>query len=428
MVKKSHIKAVKLFMKDNERPKDKPQSFPRSNRLYLELIENKNKIKQDLIDKEHVQDLNVEEKIKDFNSDKENVDDSNTEKKNNDFNSDDDIKNKDNKINYDSDKGSIENYDSDREKDDKRNKYDIEDEKYKEDDRYEKEKYKEDDRDEKEKYKDDDDDEKKEYISSDNEDGITERLKELLDEEKSVQKKSKKGKYDKYNQSYSDDEHSVKSKQKSARYHSTDNEPPTLSELKNNGVYTRDKVLRNINQTESVSQDEDKKRELLFKFDLLKKSYPNSSIPEFSIHSDLNSMKNSYDDSVRRLSLDSTVESYKNYLIGGFMLTEYIFGNFIGFDMKGFTQQQIISMNSYEKLLIELGEKSYVPNGSGWSIEFRLLGMIFMNAVFFIISKLIMKSTGSNLMNMINGMNSASSTKPKKKMQGPNINLNDIPE
>ena len=170
------------------------------------------------------------------------------------------------------------------------------------------------------------------------------------------------------------------------------------------------------------------KRELLFKFELLNKSYPNSSIPEFSIHSDLATMQRSYDDSVRRLSLDSTVEKYKTYLIGGFMLCEFIFGNFLGFDMQGFTQQQIVSMNSYEKLLIELGEKSYVPSGSKWPVELRLLFLIIMNAAFFIVSKMIMKKTGANLMNMINGMNvSSKPTAKKRKMRGPNINLDDIP-
>jgi hypothetical protein len=175
--------------------------------------------------------------------------------------------------------------------------------------------------------------------------------------------------------------------------------------------------------------NEDKKRELLFKFDLLRKSYPNSAIPEFTVHSDLSAMHKAYDDSVRRLSLDSAVESYKTYLIGGFMLVEFIFGSFLGFDMQGFTQQQILSMNSYEKLLIELGEKSYVPTGSRWPIELRLLFLIIMNAAFFIVSKMIMKKTGANLMNMINGMNASSAPAPqrKRKMRGPNINLDEIP-
>ena len=170
--------------------------------------------------------------------------------------------------------------------------------------------------------------------------------------------------------------------------------------------------------------------------DLLRKSYPGSQIPEYSIHSDYNSMKRTYESTVRRLSLDSAVENYKTYLIGGFMICEFVFGNYLGFDMAGFTQQQILSMNSYEVLLIELGEKSYLPGGSKWPVEIRLLFMILCNAGLFIVSKMIMKQTGSNLLGLINNMNRSTSTNTannqnnaaKRKMKEPNINFNDLPE
>jgi hypothetical protein len=113
------------------------------------------------------------------------------------------------------------------------------------------------------------------------------------------------------------------------------------------------------------------------------------------------------------------------------MATEFIFGNWLGFDMQGFTQQQMVSMNSYEKLLIELGEKSYVPTGSKWPVELRLLFLIIINAAFFIISKMIMKKTGTNLINMMNNMNTPrqpEASKTKRKMKGPSIDIDDIPD
>jgi len=170
---------------------------------------------------------------------------------------------------------------------------------------------------------------------------------------------------------------------------------------------------------------------MLFKFDLLRKSYPTSIIPEYTIHTDYEMMVKSYDDCVRRLSLDSSVETYKTYLIYGFMGCEFVFGNFLKFDMEGFTQQQILNMNSYEKLLIELGEKSYVPSGSKWPVEVRLFFVVIMNAAFFIVGKMIMKKTGSNIMNMINNMNNKVSQNlpaKKPKMKGPNIDMSDIPD
>ena len=204
-----------------------------------------------------------------------------------------------------------------------------------------------------------------------------------------------------------------------------------MDELEAKGQYVQKKEYRDIGHPmRNEQEEEDSKRELLFKFELLRKSYKHGDIPEYTIHSDHNVMQRDYESCVRRLSLDSTVENYKTYLIGGFMVVEWLLGNLMRFDMKGFTQQQIINMNSYERLLIELGEKSYVPGGSKWPVELRLLFLIIINAAFFIISKMIAKKTGSNLLNMINSMNTppAPMGKKKRKMRGPTIDIEDLPD
>jgi hypothetical protein len=131
------------------------------------------------------------------------------------------------------------------------------------------------------------------------------------------------------------------------------------------------------------------------------------------------------------------VENYKQLLIGAFMVLEFILGYLFKFDMQGFTQQQIVNMTQYERLLIELGENSYVPGGSQWPVEVRLLIMVLGNAAIFIIAKMIMKKTGSNLMGMMNSFSQSSSSsggggggsnQSKRKMRGPSINPDDIPD
>jgi hypothetical protein len=397
------------------KPINNTQVFPRMPRLYLELLENKSKIKQELVNKEYIptepETTNSQETHNNSLFDKKN--EKNFEKSldkrienilSDDSDSDEDLDNtKSDKQNL-SPASSFSELSIEENKQIKSKENEVID------------------------YKDE---EKESSASSDD---LSVRLKELLDDNSSVGSlsHSRSIKQNKYSRHRDLSGHSVVNP-------SAHGDAPTLAELERKGGYVPKREYIDLNQNNySEHQEEDLKRELLFKFDLLKKSYPQATVPDFSIHTDLNTLQQSYDDTVRRLSLDSSVESYKTYLIYGFMGAEFVFGNFLGFDMQGFTQQQIVSMNSYEKLLIELGEKSYVPSGSKWPVELRLLFMIIMNAAFFVISKMIMKKTGANLMGMINNMSSNNNpntapsnpnTIPKKrKMKGPNIDLGDIPD
>lgn len=207
-------------------------------------------------------------------------------------------------------------------------------------------------------------------------------------------------------------------------------QPPTLQELQEKGEYNaKPEMMNSMHIGSSERAIEDNKRELLFKFDLLKKSYPEEefSIPEYTIHSDFIEMQKSYDMAHRKLSLNSTVDSYKRYLNIGFAGTELVLGNFMGFDMAGFTQQQMSSMPNYERLLIELGEKSYIPEGSDWPVEVRLCGMILMNAAIFIVGKMIIKKTGANIMSGLGGVPTGRPKKSTKhRMKGPSIDIDNL--
>ena len=373
------VKVVKIPLPNEIKNRNYPKAFPKMPILYLELIENKSKIKPEFINTDYIPKvLPSEERPK-----IENYELSETENEK-----------------TDNEKSDIEKTDNETEVSDNEDKSSEEDEKSSEDDEK----------------SDDDNSEDNESTSSSssrsrkkpsNNKKISNRLKQLLgdsDEEK-------------------EDYKPPSSTQQSFN-------APSLKDLERTGKFVQKKEVEDIGHvTISEQEQEDAKRELLFKFELLKKSYKTDNIPEFTIHSDLETMRKSYESTLRTLSLDKSVDDYKKYLIGGFMLMEFVCGNWLGFDMQGFTQQQIVSMNSYERLLIELGEKSYVPSGSKWPVEVRLLFLVIMNAAFFIISKMILKKTGSNLMGMINNMNSEKTTFLKKrKMKGPSVNIDDIPD
>jgi len=206
---------------------------------------------------------------------------------------------------------------------------------------------------------------------------------------------------------------------------------PTLAELEAKGQYQRKMELRDLNQVAtSDHDDEDKKRELILKFDLLKQSYPKSAtiVPEYTIHSDLIEMRKTYDITLKKLSLDSSIEWYRKILIFGFGIMEYVLGNYLGLDMSGFTKQQVVSMDSYDRLLIELGEKSYVPGGSRYPVELRLVGLALFNACSFLFMKMMMRATGENISGLFSQKVAEQSTKPKRRMKGPNVDLNNLPD
>ena len=436
-MKNKIIKIIKVPLPPEEKATlNRQQVFPRMPRLYLELLENKVKIKQDLVNKDYVPNVT---------SQKPSLYNEPTSSKTLYDDKDEKYENKSDK--YKDEKEDKDKYKSDKYDDkDKDEKYEDKDDKYK-DDKYKDDKYKDDKYEDK--YKDDKYEDKYKSSSNDLDDyiksnkyekkatspssNISDRLQELLkDDPVENLKRSYEDKYSKHR------DLNYRSVEQYKRSVDGNNDlPPTLSELEKQGGVTRKKELRDINHISSDEQyDEDAKRELMFKMDLLRKSYPNSLIPEYSIHSDYNSMKRAYESTVRRLSLDSSVESYKTYLIGGFMVCEFVLGNYLGFDMVGFTQQQILTINSYEILLIELGEKSYIPGGSKWPVELRLLFLILCNAGLFIVSKMIMKQTGSNLIGLINNMNRVNvntsssnvNSNAKRKMKEPTINVDDLPE
>lgn len=238
--------------------------------------------------------------------------------------------------------------------------------------------------------------------------------------------------------------------------------PPTLSEI--NNQTNLNAPIKNISYVDTGDEVK-RKRELLFRFDILKKSYKEANIPEFSEYTDIATMEHVYEDAVRKVGLDSKVEGYKKFLTMGFFGIEFLFSNIFKIDMAGFAKQQLSSMNSYDRILIELGEKAMIEKSkSQWPAEMRLLFTIVMNAVIFLLMKNVMSggltniigsiagaatgaSSGSSssggdsgpmgmmsgLMNMMSGMGGGASaaaapSQPKagKKMKGPSVNMDDM--
>jgi hypothetical protein len=187
----------------------------------------------------------------------------------------------------------------------------------------------------------------------------------------------------------------------------------------------------------SPEEREQKEREeYIWRFRILKKQYRAAkvTIPEYNEHSDLPEMKRTYDRTIRELQLDDAVESYKSYLIYGFMAMEFISTQWVGVDLEGFTKQQVRMMHKYDRLLVELGEKSYTQWGMNLPVEVRLLGVIILQAGVFYLGKVITSKYGGTISELFKGISGqppdsnstpSESTQPKK-MRGPKIRADDI--
>ena len=381
----SKIEIIKI---PSERPTSRPKRFPSMSRMYLELIENKNKIKQELVNKEHEPEK-IRDEVKKTPDNEDNLSDRSRSAASH-------VSNRSRSAaSHVSETRSVDSYRSLSSSDKSTRRISKSASPIESD------------------VLSSPDSSPKRSKSPSKSAELRKRIKQLLGDEKK------------------DNIHKPSTTQS---YHNNKPEPPPLSRLQEQGIIRTTKVIPDLDRIKNTEQEEDDlKRELLFKFELLKKSYKGIQVPEFSVHTDYMTLQKTYETTLRKVSLDNAVDTYKTYLIGGFMLVEFILGNWFNFDMQGFTQQQIVSMNSYERLLVELGEKSYVPTGSKWPVEIRLLSLIIINAAFFIITRMIMKKTGANLLGMMNNMtNSSASTtqiqKPKTRMKGPDINLDDLPE
>lgn len=187
-------------------------------------------------------------------------------------------------------------------------------------------------------------------------------------------------------------------------------------------------------QMDTEHRERYQKETYLWKWRLLKRSYPSrKEMPEFNEHSDLHTMKISFDRTKRDLILEDTVESYRMYLVVAWLGIEYVCTRQIGIDMSGFTSSQTRMMHKYEKLLIELGERRYSKWGSNLPVEIRLGCLILFQAGVFYLSKVMMSQGNPLFAEIFNGLTgqppaqkSQSAEAPKKKMRGPTISADDI--
>ena len=185
------------------------------------------------------------------------------------------------------------------------------------------------------------------------------------------------------------------------------NIPPSLSEITEGRVQVDSNGIRSLDYITSDERDEqEKKRDLLNKFAKLKKEYHNAHVPNHTEHTDLMTLQKDYTSIKKQLEIDAKALRYKQWLLYSFLGLEILLLNFGSFDdIRGFYNYQNNCINQYESLLFELGEKNYIQDEKKWPVEIRLVGVVAMNAAFFIGGKWAERKYGVNILTLFNPMN-----------------------
>ena len=189
-----------------------------------------------------------------------------------------------------------------------------------------------------------------------------------------------------------------------------------------------------ISPEEKEKLEQEEKEELIVKFRTLKKAYPNNEdlkLLSYTEHDDLNEMRKMYKRTIAEIAFDRKISNYRSYLAVSFMVIEYGF-RYLGMNMEGFAKHQAKSIDDYNSLLVELGEKTQGSWMDNFPVEVRLLGLVVFQAVVFWFAK--NKNIDiSNIMNVISGMVPkqepvpsgvelpSEAPAPAKKMKGPSI-------
>jgi hypothetical protein len=187
-------------------------------------------------------------------------------------------------------------------------------------------------------------------------------------------------------------------------------------------------------------QIEEERQEYLYKLKKIRQRKPDLQLPPYGEHSTHDELKKIYDETMRDISVEYNIKSYKGYMTGSFLLIEFLCTQFFGINMTGYAKTQMSLIDDYNELLDELGEKSYMGFGSWLPVEVRLLGVILFNAAIFYIGKLIAEKGGetvsvlfASLFGKKAGNNSTQqetkkSATQKKKRRGPSTTAEDIKE
>lgn len=205
-------------------------------------------------------------------------------------------------------------------------------------------------------------------------------------------------------------------------------EPSPRPEMSDVEDEIEEEVMEELSPQE---REENERQELMLQLELLRRrKIPGIEIPEYTRLTPVSEIRATYKSLKRRINLEMSIDSYRGYLMVGFGVLEFIATKWLGIDLTGFTKQQAKMMYKYNDYLIELGEKSYNPEGSSLPVEVRLIGFVVFQGFMFYMMKLIREGDVAALMGSVNTTNAPQEQSPKvsppPRPRGPSLTAEQI--
>jgi hypothetical protein len=214
--------------------------------------------------------------------------------------------------------------------------------------------------------------------------------------------------------------------------------PPSLSEINSSKPMTENGV-RNLAYVTKVEEEElSKKREILYKFQKLKKRHPMAKIPEYSEFTDIKTLEREFNYINKDIEVTTNVDNYKDYLLYAFKGIEMFLVYYMDFpEINGFSKDQATKLNKYDEVLHEISEKNYISENKKWPPELRLIGIILFQTFSFVGAKWMIRKFEKGLGGNSNKQQQQYYTPNNptvqptfqssgRKMQGPDVNFDDL--
>jgi hypothetical protein len=155
----------------------------------------------------------------------------------------------------------------------------------------------------------------------------------------------------------------------------------------------------------------EERSDLLWSLKKLKRYHDNKNFPHYDNFTSTSELKRILKEVKREAILDENVNQTRQYITMIWFALEKVCTEYLSIDLSGFTAYETQHMNDYQKVLVEIGERSYLNWSDGFAPELKLVYLMLTHAALFHVKK--------NTTNFVDFVNIIDSNKNPGEMRGP---------